>query len=170
MDRVASFGVVQIEAARLDWVEALVAGDAVFTERFGIAVESDWAGFPDALPILLDAARRGGPPEWGPQLFFDDDGALVGNGGWKGPPQAGEAELGYAVAPSRQRQGIATAVVRRLVGQARTAGLRTVVAHTLAEENPSTRVLARCGFRRTAELTDPDEGPVWRWELDLSAG
>ena len=44
---------------------------------------------------------------------------------------------------------------------------RAVTAHTLAEENASTKVLQRCGFTRTAELIDPDEGPVWRWELQI---
>jgi len=63
--------------------------------------------------------------------------------------------------------GIATAVVRELVERARRAGLRVVTAHTLAEENASTKVLQRCGFTRTAELIDPDEGPVWRWELQI---
>jgi len=111
----------------------------------------------------------GCPGEWGPQLFFDDDGALVGNAGWKGRPQEGAAELGYAVAPSRQRRGIATAAVRELVERARQADLRVVFAHTLAEENASTKVLTRCGFTRTAELTDPDEGRVWRWEPDAPA-
>jgi [ribosomal protein S5]-alanine N-acetyltransferase len=158
---------VRIEPIRRDWAEALAQGDTVFAERFGIPVEAGWVGFPEALPILLDAARAEVPGEWGPQLFFDDDGALVGNGGWKGPPEQGRAELGYAVAPSRQRRGIATAVVRELIERAGRAGLRTVSAHTLAEENASTKVLKRCGFTRTAELMDPDEGPVWRWELQI---
>jgi ribosomal-protein-alanine N-acetyltransferase len=158
---------VRIEPIRRDWAEALAQGDTVFAERFGIPVEAGWAGFPEALPILLDAARAEVPGEWGPQLFFDDDGALVGNGGWKGPPEQGTAELGYAVAPSRQRRGIATAVVRELIQRAGRAGLSAVSAHTLAEENASTKVLQRCGFTRTAELMDPDEGPVWRWELQI---
>ena len=158
---------VRIEPIRREWAEALAQGDTVFAERFGIPVEAGWAGFPEALPILLDAARSEAPGEWGPQLFFDDDGALVGNGGWKGLPEQGTAELGYAVAPSRQRRGIATAVVQELIQRARQAGLRAVIAHTLAEENASTKVLERCGFTRTAELIDPDEGPVWRWELQI---
>ncbi|MBV9007464.1 MAG: GNAT family N-acetyltransferase [Solirubrobacterales bacterium] len=158
---------VRIEPIRRDWAEALAQGDTVFAERFGIPVEAGWAGFPEALPILLDAARAEVPGEWGPQLFFDDDGALVGNGGWEGPPEQGTAELGYAVAPSRQRRGIATAVVRELIQRASRAGLRAVSAHTLAEDNASTKVLERCGFTRTAELMDPDEGPVWRWELRI---
>jgi [ribosomal protein S5]-alanine N-acetyltransferase len=158
---------VRVEPVTVDWAEALAEGDDVFAARFGIPVEPGWTGFPDALPILLDAARGAGERAWGPQLFFDSDGALVGNGGWKGPPQDGVAELGYAVAPGRQRRGIATAVVRSLLDQARSAHVKVVCAHTLAEENASTRVLARCGFRRVAELVDPDEGPVWRWEIEL---
>jgi len=158
---------VRVEPIRREWAEALAEGDEVFADRFGIAVEAGWSGFPEAVPILLAAASSGVAGEWGPQLFFDDDGALVGNGGWKGRPVDGAAELGYAVAPARQRRGIATAVVRELVERARRAGLRVVVAHTLAEENASTKVLTRCRFGRTAELDDPDEGRVWRWELRI---
>lgn len=94
------------------------------------------------------------------------DTALVGNAGWKGEPVDGAAELGYAVAPSRRGRGIATAV-RELVARASVAGLRTVVAHTLAEPSPSTSVLARCGFAKVAEVVDPNDGPIWRWELSL---
>lgn len=139
----------------------------MFEDRFSIPVEADWSGFPEALRFLVEATSERSATEWGPHLFFDDDGALVGNGGWKGPPRDGMVELGYAVAPSRQRRGIATAVVRELVMRARRAGLRGVFAHTLAETNASTRVLERCGFTRTSEFTDSEEGPVWRWELQF---
>jgi RimJ/RimL family protein N-acetyltransferase len=159
---------IRLEPIRPGWAKALTEGDNVFTRRFGIPVEPDWSGFPEALPILLEAATTA-PTEWKPQLFFDEDGALVGNGGWKAPPVDGMVEIGYAVAPSRQRRGIATAVVRELVARADRAGLRTVLAHTLAERNASTKVLERCGFRRTGELIDPDEGAVWSWELQLGS-
>jgi RimJ/RimL family protein N-acetyltransferase len=159
---------VRIEPITREWAEALTEGDEVFTERFGVPVEPGWAAFPEILPIMLEATRAETPSEWRPHLFFDDDGALVGNGGWKGPPQDGAVELGYAVAPSRQRRGIATAVVRELVERARRAGVRTVLAHTLAERNASAKVLERCGFVQAGELIDPDDGPVWRWELRLA--
>jgi catechol 2,3-dioxygenase-like lactoylglutathione lyase family enzyme len=42
-----------------------------------------------------------------------------------------------------------------------------VVAHTLPERSPSTSVLERCRFARAGEDIDPEEGPVWRWELRL---
>ena len=155
---------MRLERTTWEWAEALAEGDDVFSERFGIPVEPGWEGFPEALPFLLAAARSGESGEWGPHLFFDDDGSLVGNGGWKGPPQDGSAELGYAVAPSRQRRGIATTAVRELVERGRRAGLRLVVAHTLAAPGGSTKVLERCGFERTGEFVDPEDGPVWRWE------
>jgi RimJ/RimL family protein N-acetyltransferase len=158
---------VRVEAMRREWADALADGDAVFSERFGVAVVAGWPGFPEALPRILSTARRGRPDAWGPHLFFDDDGALVGLGGWKGPPVDGAAELGYAVAPARQRRGIASAAVRVLVGRARLCGVRMVVAHTLAEESGSTRVLERSGFTKAGELLDADVGPVWRWELQL---
>lgn len=146
------------------WAKALAEGDDVFTARFGTAVEPGWAGFPETVASLGAVARSDSTSAWGLYLFLDDDGALVGAGGWKDRPTNGVAELGYAVAPARQGRGIATAVVRQLLDQARTSGLRLVVAHTLAERSASTSVLARCGFVKAAEILDPDDGAIWRWE------
>lgn len=160
---------VQVVPARVGWLEALVIGDDVFTDRFGIAVVPGWVGFPEALPHALDDARREPESPWGTHLFFEEtDGALVGFGGFKGAPHDGEVELGYAVAPSRQGRGIATAVVTVLVDRARAAGVATVSAHTLAEENASTAVLRKNRFARTAELHDPATGAIWRWERAAS--
>ena len=41
----------------------------------------------------------------------------------------------------------------------------TVRAHTLPEANASTRVLTKCGFEFVGEVTDPEDGQVWRWEI-----
>ena len=145
----------------------VVGGRRCVSQRFGIWVETDWQGFPEVVPFLVKATSSGATPEWGPHLVFAEDGALVGNAGWKGPPVEGVVELGYAVAPARQGRGIGTAVVRELVARARTAGVREVVAHTLAEVSPSTSVLARCGFTKVEELVDPEDGPVWSWKICL---
>jgi RimJ/RimL family protein N-acetyltransferase len=160
---------VDVVPARLDWLEALAEGDDVFTARFGIAVEADWAGFPEAIPFAVEGARKRSEDPWGSQLFFDGaDGALIGFGGFKGAPQDGDVEIGYAVAPARQGRGIATAVVAILIERAVAAGIPLVSAHTLGAENPSTAVLRKSGFQRVAELEDPDLGPIWRWELATS--
>lgn len=162
---------VRVEPLRMAWIEALIAGENVFTATFGSPVVADWVGFPEALPAAHDAARKVDSDPWGSHLFFDRaDGALVGFGGFKGPPAGGRVEIGYAIAPARQGRGLATAAVRTFVDRASASGVHVVVAHTLAESNPSTSVLANCGFARVATVADPDEGvddEVWRWELDL---
>ena len=157
---------VKIEPVKLAWIEALSIGDDTFSERFGFEVAPGWIGFPEAMGFALDAARANDEDEWGSYLFFDDD-VLVGFGGFKGPPQDDEVEIGYAVAPSWQGRGVATAATGLFLERARRRSVATVIAHTLAEPGPSTKVLQRCGFEQTAAISDPDDAvaePVWRWE------
>ena len=159
---------LRVEPALLPWVEALILGDGVFSRRFGVAVASGWCVFPEVLDLALEAARTGNQ-EWGVYLFFDaSDGALVGNGGWKGPPVDGCAEIGYSVAEGRRNRGIATAAVHEFIRAGCAARLERIIAHTLPFESASTSVLRRCGFAMTATDEDPEEGPVWRWELPLA--
>lgn len=158
---------VQVSPARLDWLVALEEGDAVLSSRFGIAVEPGWAGFPEAVPVAVAAARQRSEDTWGTHLIFDDDGALVGIGGFKGPPVNGVVEIGYAVSPSRQGRGIATTAVQYFLSRAARDGVALVIAHTLAGVNPSTRVLAKTGFVQTTTQHDPEVGEVWRWEHPL---
>lgn len=159
---------MRVEPATADWAEALAQADDVYTRRFGLPVVPGWCGFPETVPLLLSATRHDTPADWGPHLIFDDEGALVGTCGWKGQPVDGAVELGYAVAPARRNRGIATAVVTELLRRARAASVRLVVAHTLAEESASTTVLRRYGFTKAAEIADPDDGPMWRWELTFT--
>jgi ribosomal-protein-alanine N-acetyltransferase len=154
---------VRLEPATLDWLAALRDGDAAFTARFGIAVEPGWAPEPETLTFAIESAERG-RPEWGVHLFFDaSDGALVGNGGWTGPPDDGRAELGYAIAQRRRNRGLATAAVRELVDRASAAGLREAVARTAADNAPSAAVLTKCGFTMVGEELDPHDGVMSKW-------
>ena len=160
---------ISIKPVKLAWIEALAKSDDAFSEQFGLAVAPGWIGFPEALAFAVDGARTKDEDEWGSYLFFDDD-VLVGFGGFKGPPRDSTVEIGYAVAPSRQGRGTATAATRLFLERARRLGLAKVIAHTLAEHGPSTTVLQRCGFERTSTLADPDHAiaePVWRWERTL---
>jgi RimJ/RimL family protein N-acetyltransferase len=149
-------------------VDALLAGDDAVREQFGWAVVPGYLDFPEALPATRDALRNGTPPEWFTQLFVDADaGEVVGLGGFKGPPVAGDVEIGYSIAPSRRGRGYATEVSSIMIERARAEGCTSVSARTLAEESASTTVLRRVGMTRVEELVDPETGPIWRWELRL---
>jgi len=93
---------------------------------------------------------------------------VVGKAGFKGPPTAdGIVEIAYGVERDHQGRGYATEAAEALVTYAFGSGrVRVVRAHTLPEENASTRVLTKCGFRRLGEVIDPEDGLVWRWEKD----
>jgi aminoglycoside phosphotransferase (APT) family kinase protein/RimJ/RimL family protein N-acetyltransferase len=162
---------LRVVPAKRAWLEALAESDEAFTRLTGIPVEPEWtAQFPGIVRYCLQRLDAGDDPAWSIHLFFDSDhgGALVGNGGWKGAPVDGAAELGYAVAPGCRNRGIASGAVSTLLAQARAAGLHTVVAHTLREPSASTRVLERRGFVRVGDEHE-DGVPVWRWERAIRA-
>lgn len=95
---------------------------------------------------------------------------VVGTAGFKGPPDAeGVVEIAYGVAPEYQGQGYATEAANALVEFALgDPSVKTVRAHTLPQQNASTRVLTKNGFRHLGEVIDPEDGRVWRWELARS--
>ncbi|MCI0632864.1 MAG: GNAT family N-acetyltransferase [Actinobacteria bacterium] len=155
--------------ATVEHVEALIAGDAVFEDRFDLTVVPGYLDFPGVLEPTRRGLLEGADPEWGSHLFIDlAANELVGLGGYKGPPVEGGVEIGYSVAPSRCRRGYATSAARELIERARAAGVTLVRAHTLPEPNPSTRVLERCGLRHVGNVIDREDGFVWQWELALT--
>jgi len=95
-----------------------------------------------------------------------DTRSVIGSAGFKGPPDSdGMVEIAYGIVPSFEGHGYATEVAAELVRFAcARGGIRVVRAHTQPVANASTRVLAKCGFRHTGTVVDPDDGPVWRWE------
>jgi RimJ/RimL family protein N-acetyltransferase len=98
-------------------------------------------------------------------------GRIIGQCGFKGPPTAkGIVEIAYGVDAEHQGQGYATEAAAALVKFAfESRRVRVVCAHTLPEPNASTRVLSKCGFTKVGEVIDPDDGVVWRWELEKDA-
>jgi RimJ/RimL family protein N-acetyltransferase len=61
-------------------------------------------------------------------------------------------------------------MARKLVELARrSAAVRRVIAHTLPETNASTRVLEKVGMTFVGEVMDPEDGRVWRWQVQTGA-
>ncbi|MBK8955218.1 MAG: GNAT family N-acetyltransferase [Saprospiraceae bacterium] len=100
-------------------------------------------------------------------VWHREAGKIIGSGGYKGMPDSnGCVEIGYEIFPEYQNRGFATEFAEGLVANAFTnPKVNTIVAHTLSEENASTRILKKIGFNKLGEIHDPDDGLIWRWEL-----
>lgn len=96
---------------------------------------------------------------------------VIGNAGFKGPPDdVGMVEISYGIAPMFQGKGCATEAARQLIALARRdPRVRLLRAHTLPENNASTRVLTKNSFAKIGEVIDPEDGLVWRWERTSTA-
>ena len=112
--------------------------------------------------------KASGPDPWRYGFFVVDreSRSVIGTAGYKGPPDtAGMVEIAYGIVPGSEGRGYATEAAGKLVEFAfASRDVRLVRAHTLPTVNASTRVLEKCGFRYEGSVTDPEDGPVWRWE------
>jgi RimJ/RimL family protein N-acetyltransferase len=140
--------------------------DTLLAHIGGVPFEDDVAG------LLLEvmranadlAARTGAASPWRGYIAITDADGVIGTCGFKGPPEAGAAEIAYFTFPCFTGRGLAKAMARRLEDFAARGGLRLLIAHTLPYANASTSVLRASGFSHAGETVDPEDGLVWRWE------
>jgi RimJ/RimL family protein N-acetyltransferase len=119
-------------------------------------------------PEWLARIRTSPPGPWthGFAAFDKLTEAVIGGCAYKGPPDAdGVVEIAYGINPEYRERGYAKEAAAALVAFALGAGAQVIRAHTKPENGASGGVLAACGFRRIGEVVDPEDGPVWRWEL-----
>ena len=104
------------------------------------------------------------PDPWGSYLAYAGETA-VATGAFKSAPEtAGTVEIAYMTFPAFEGKGHARAMVAALASMAIEHGASLVIAHTLPEENASNRALRSGGFAFAGEVSDPEDGLVWRWE------
>jgi [ribosomal protein S5]-alanine N-acetyltransferase len=143
-------------------VEEALAGIDAMSPAEKEQLSSDW------LNLVRNATH---PDPWihGFKITNRDTDRIVGQCGFKGPPSSdGIVEIAYAVHPDHQCRGYATEAATALVAYAfANDDVRIVCAHTLPEDNASTRVLTKVGFQLIGEVMDPDDGLVWRWEKHI---
>jgi RimJ/RimL family protein N-acetyltransferase len=175
-----------MQTARLEFVphtpqslRALFDGYDEFAKAFGIPAAAGLREFYNSGDVSanwlaqLAAAKEPDPWMHGFAVVHRADRLVIGTGGFKGPPaddgRGRFCEIAYGIAPGYQRQGFATETAAALVDFAVANGHLTFVrAHTLPEPNASTRVLTKCGFTFIGEVTDPEDGQVWRWERPIA--
>jgi RimJ/RimL family protein N-acetyltransferase len=86
-------------------------------------------------------------------------------------PKHGRVEIAYFTFPEFEGYGFASAMAARLVTIAREHHPSVVVAaQTLPERNASHRVLEKLGFRHVDTFEQPEDGMVWKWQLNEATG
>jgi ribosomal-protein-alanine N-acetyltransferase len=109
----------------------------------------DWhADFPREDDRDAASMWHDGDP-WGPRSIVLD-GVVVGSIGFFGPPSQAEdgvpeTEVGYGLVEEARGSGVATEALTAVLDAADAAGVR-IRASVLADNAPSIRVLAKCGF------------------------
>ena len=131
---------------------------------------ASYAVAPGALPprVVLDQARKVVSPDgrayrWTAPHLIVFDGGVVGSIGGKGLlEEEQEVEIGYNVAASYRRRGIATLAIGLLTQLANRDGLK-VLAHVEPQNEASRRALARNGYHLEAYIRLPDSLDLERW-------
>ena len=115
------------------------------------------------MPLSCAVAATGG------YLAVDEvSGLVVGSCAFKGPPlEDGTVEIAYYTFGRYEGRGYAKGMARALISVALSSRLlRRVIAHTLPKRNPSPSALRRAGMSFVGEIRDPEDGLVWRWQLE----
>jgi ribosomal-protein-alanine N-acetyltransferase len=154
-------------------LRALIEGDDAYESRFRMRIAEGLREFLTGPEVSaeflarLDSAPAADPWKDGFAVVHVAENAVIGLCSFTGPPGKDEmVEIAYGIAPAYQNRGYAGEAARTLIAYAFASGLvRTIRAHTLAQRNASTRVLEKCGFTLVGEITHPEDGAVWRWEL-----
>ena len=135
-----------------------------------VTLPKDWPHFSHAFSLSENkpADSSSGLTHWRGYFFiWPAGGVLVGNGGFKGPPnRLGKVEIGYEIAAEYWNRGFATEAVQGMIDYAfAQKEVQTVIAHTLAEKNASNRVLQKVGMEYSAEVDSPNLGKIHRWQI-----
>ncbi|MEO6969297.1 MAG: GNAT family N-acetyltransferase [Chthoniobacterales bacterium] len=169
---------IRLLAHTPDHLRALMDGGDAYERQFEISVASGVREFltgPEVSESFLARLREAvsaDPWRDGFGVVQLANQRLIGLCSFGGPPDAeGGVEISYGVAPEFEGQGYATEAARLLMAHAFASGrVRRVWAHTLPEDNASTRILEKCGFKYCGESIDPIDGAIWRWEKRSATG
>src|SRR5215471_21025851 len=149
-------------------VEALLRSKSELAALLQVTVPDGWPHFPDSLSAYEAHASNPLEADWRGYFFLHPkDRVLVGSGTFKGPPDdSGTVEIGYEIASEYWKRGWATEAAQGMIAYAFShQEVRAVIAHTLAQTKVSNWVLQKVGRTFIAEVEDPDEGEVWRWQI-----
>lgn len=141
----------------------------------GATVPPDWPpelardGAFDRMAIALELLPPRTP--WTSYAIIDHAaGRMIGMAGFKGPPETGRVDIGYAILDAYQNRGFATEASRALIGLAFSEpSTERIVGETLDGLDASIRVMVKCGMRSAGRGVGHEGEPdVIRYELSRS--
>lgn len=144
---------------------ALIAGES----PDGLTVAEGGVEAPEVLAMLRGLSAEVGesfqPNAW----LIVEDGEVVGLTSLVRTPYVGDTVMiGYGVAASRRRRGIATRAVAQVLAWARTDHRVTAItAETAVDNAASQRVLEANGFAKSGEREDEEDGPLFCWSVGV---
>jgi RimJ/RimL family protein N-acetyltransferase len=151
----------------------LLTDETAFTAATGATLgESAEAARGMVAVTIAFHQRTNPPPEYGGFLTADARTMqVVGGCGFNCSAIAsGDVEIAYGTFPPFEGRGYAKAMARALTDRALGSSAPRIIAHTLPETNASGSILRGIGFRNVGTvIADPEDGPVWRWELPPDA-
>ncbi|MEG4490035.1 GNAT family N-acetyltransferase [Microcoleus sp. D3_18_C4] len=161
---------LQLLAVERIHIEAFLRSKSQLAAILNVIVPNSWPHFPEAFSLPADESSESNPPptDWHSYFFIHPKNqVLVGNGGFTGSPdESGNVEIGYEIASEYWNRGFATEVAQGMIDYAFDhEEVKAVIAHTLAEKNASNSVLQKVGMKFIAEVDDPEEGKIWRWQI-----
>ena len=107
--------------------------------------------------------KTGYNPPWIGYLVIRE-GQVVGVGGFIGKPKDGKVEIAYGTRKEYEGQGIASFSCQQLIWIAKSTDPEiTITAKTAPEQNASTKILQRNGFKFTKIVQDEGIGDAWEW-------
>lgn len=168
-----------IDTARLKLVSCdskmlsmLIEDSTRFESYYNLCLELNWTSFGmDPLNYSLTQLADPAQANWWTYLPVIKNGnSVIGTCGFKGKPnESNIVEIGYEVAPAFRRNAYGLEIAQALIREAfHKHHVSAVIAHTLAEENASTAILKNCGMKFIAAMEDPEDGLIWKWQLDRS--
>lgn len=162
-----------VQLVRLEQsVDKAIAADAEYIQAMA---QEDWGRLAAAVIRVVGRTIPTAPPvsdqvQWGGYVAVDAaTREVIGSCGFKSPPtDAGSIEIAYHTYPGFESRGYATEMARTLIDLTRRSSeVHCIIAHTLPQTNASTRVLEKVGMGFVGEVIEPDDGHVWRWQMQV---
>jgi RimJ/RimL family protein N-acetyltransferase len=142
---------LELRAATPELAELAIGDGRALARSLGVNLPKGWPPqYTEDTQVFMAETLAAAPQECGWWLWYFIDArerALIGQGGFKGPPQDGTIEVGYSIVEAFQRRGFATEAVGALIEWAfAQTGVDRVVAHTYRHLHASIRVMEKNGL------------------------